>query len=429
MKEFLIRHFTSPGFKNRLANLYWPVVKMLLAKPYNALLNKWNEKWYLEQAIQSDFEEVAILPEAEGTSYTTVQNVALKQEDAFKMVQDYLIDHEPQKFGMCVTHSVKNIYRFAARVIFKGKVDFSEHDIYLDRETRAREIDGGMVPSYTLKRIADKGIAITGIVPDPEKESDLKTTRADYPDEVVQPFRLKLIKSHEEYSANRNFEKLWAYLTSTYVKEGVRPFQFSITSYKGWWSSDVPVATGTILGAHSVMGITIPFMYGTKRAFFAFDSSYRLGSKWQIAPGVRIVTEDCWNGLGSDFRPVRFVDAVEAKINPKMPLPISNTKPRLERVPTGALFNMGVSNSGVTALQKALIALGYTIPALAGATSNSTDFGYYGGQTADAIVRWKNDNFGTLRALNPNFAVEGLTFGKECIQFINNQIDVYNARV
>lgn len=398
---------------------------MLLAKPYNALLNKWNEKWYLEQALQSDFAERIEVDEAEGTAYVPVAN-ALKQEDAFKLVQAYLINHEPQKFGTCVTHSIKNIYRFAAQVLFKGKVDFSEHDIYLDRETRARELDGGMVPSQTLRRIADKGIAIAGIVPDAETQADLKKTRADYPDEIVQPFRLKLIKSHEDNSADRNFEKVWAYITSTYQNEGVRPFQFSITSLKGWWESDVPTATGISLGGHSVMGITIPFMYGKKRAFFAFDSSYRPRGVWQVAPGVRIVTEDCWNGLGRDFRPVRFVDAVEAKITPKKP--IVATRPTLDRVPTNAVLGMGVSNGGVTILQKALIALGYPIPALVGEMSNSTKFGYFGGQTADAVVRWKNDNFEPLKSLNAGFAVEGLTFGKECVTWINTLIDTYNAK-
>lgn len=416
-KELLIRHLRSAGFQRRFRNIYLPFLKEWLAAPYNRLHTWWFEKWYQEQVSTGEAKEEAEYEDADGAVLYEGANIEpLQQEDAVEVLRPYLLNHERQNFGMCVTHTVKNIFRFAAKAIFKGYTDYSEHDIYLDRTTRAKGIDNGMNSSATLDRIIEKGVAIAGIVPDPEKESDLNTERSDYPDEEVDPFRIKLLKSREYVSAAGDFDKLWDFITATYAQRGVRPFQFSITSYAGWWKSDVPTATGSVYGGHSVMGLTIPFLYRGKRAFFAVDSSFRNGLVWSIDTGIRIVTEDCWNGLGRAFRPVEFVDPVEKALGGTVVVPV----PKMELLSVTAQY--GQSNEHVTKIQKALIAAGFDIPAI---TTGATDYGYYGQQTADAVLAFHTHFAPAFAMINSYWTVDrlrelqGKSFGDLSVQVMN----------
>lgn len=424
-KDVLVRHFRSEGFQRRFRNIYLPFLKTFLAAPYNKLHTWWYEKWYIEQAKTGEAKAETLSAEEDGSVLYDGANIKpLTQEEAVDILRPLLINHEDQNFGMCVTHTIKNLYRFAAKAIFKGYVDFSEHDIYLDRTTRDKGIDNGMNSSATLDRIIQKGVAIAGIVPDPEKESDLNTQRSDYPDEKVNPFRIKLLKSRTYNSGN--FEQLWKYITEDYAKRGVRPFQFSIVSMKGWWASDVPTATGTVYGGHSLVGLTIPFMYRGKRAFFCYDSSYRKGLVWQVGTGIRIVTEDCYNGLGKAFRPVEFVDAVEKALGGSVTSPTTPTTPtvpNLQLLTVTAQF--GQNNQYVTQLQRALLSLGFDIPAL---SSGSTPFGYYGQQTADAVLAFHQKYAGDFYTLDTQWnyntltELQGRTFGNLSVQVMNKKL-------
>lgn len=428
MKELIVRHITSPGFQRRWTNIYWPFLKTFLATPYNKTLIYWSEKWYENQMIHS--EETLTVDDVDSASYSVNQRVVLTQEDAFDVVRQYLVDHEDQDFGMCVTHTVKNIYRFAAKALFSGITDFSEHDIYLDRTTRHNGVDAGMNSSATLDRIIEKGVAIHGIVPDPVEESDLNATREDYPDDQLTPWRIKLLKQRGFMDARRDFEKVWAFMTEDYAKRGVRPFQFSIIAMRGWWTSDVPSATGTIYGGHSVMGLTIPFMYGNKRAFFAIDSSYRSGLAWQVAPGVRIVTEDCWYGLGKYVRPVEFIDSIEQALggNIVTPTPVPPSIPQRPGKPEvlsiSAVF--GQENEHVAKIQKALVHFGYDLPAI---TKAGAPWGYYGTETAAAVKRWQVDLAPVFNSLDGRWsadslaALEGKHFGDLSVKVMNMQIN------
>lgn len=416
-KALLIRHLQSAGFKRRFRNIYWPFIKQTATYLYRVVHGKLEQRQFAEQYKGAG----PVVEGDEGADRATYSggSKVLKEEDAIELLKEnYLIDHEPQEYGTCVAHTMKNIHRFVVKVLFGGTTDFSEHDVYIDRETRNSDIDGGMNPSKTLERMSQKGIAIKGVVPTATKKDDLKTVRADYPDQKVQPFRVTMVKSHKFVSAEMDFEPLWAYITETYERFGVRPFQFSIVSRQGWWGNDVPKATGGNYGGHSVMGLTIPFTYRGKRAFFAIDSSYRRGTSWQIAKGVRIVTEDCWNGLGRNFRPVEFINEIEQHFTGSTDVITPDEKP--ERLTVTAALNQ--NNIHVTKIQKALIANGFEIPAI---TAGDAEYGYYGQQTADAVLNFHMSQAPAFLAKNSYWTVDklqalnGMSFGELSIEVMN----------
>lgn len=425
IKKMIDRHIRSEGFQRRWSNIYWPFIKRWGARPYNVLHNVIFSRWYQKQFTSGEAADAA--QEIAETQYDNSSinvrgtNRVLRQEDAFEQVRGYLVNHERQDFGMCVTHTVKNIYRVAAKIIFNAEIDFSEHDIYLDRTTRYKDIDAGMSSSKTLARVAQKGVAIDGVVPDPKTESDLQLTRDDYPDDQVAPFRITLHKNYEFINGVRNFDAVWNFITQTYATQGVRPFQLSITAMRGWWVSDVPTATGTVYGGHSVVGLTIPFIYNGQRAFFCIDSSFRNGLVWQVARGVRIVTEDCWQGLGRAIRPVEFIDQVEAAIRVNQKLIVPNVPTNVNQLTVGAGF--GQNNEHVSDIQRALISLGYDIPAI---TSGDAQYGYYGQQTADAVMAFHLDNAGRFFSIDSRWdynalrALRGKSFGNLSVQVAND---------
>lgn len=429
LKALMLRHFKSEGFQRRLKNLYIPVLKQLLTKPYRYFHAKYVEHSFAEEYqgskdIQLDDEGANELPE-KGYS---AEGLVLTEEDAIELFKEqYQLDHESQSFGTCVAHTMKNIHRFACKACWGGVPNFSEHDVYIDRYTRAQEIDGGMSPSKTLDRMIEKGIAIEGIVPTATEKEDLNIDRDDYPDIPMQPFRVKMLARRGYIAAEKDFEPLWAFLVETYNKRGVRPFQFSIFAMSGWWGNDVPTATGKNYGGHSVMGLTIPFMFGSKRAFLAVDSSYRKGTSWRVARGVRIVTEDCWRGLGRAFRPVEFVPQIESRLLGKPPVATNPIPPSIPTTPIQKkaitkTAQFGQSGDNVTEIQKALIEIGFTIPAI---TSGSSSFGYYGQQTADAVLAFHRKYVSKFTEIDPYWndlnlgALKGRSFGALSVAVIN----------
>lgn len=420
MKAFILRHLQSAGFQRRLKNIYIPLAKQGLTFVYRYFhgkleQNQFAQEYQTDKVIEGEDDEVLSTD-----SYSATGNI-LTEEDAIELFKkNYVLNHEPQKYGTCVAHTMKNIHRFAIKTIFGDESNFSEHDVYIDRYTRTKGLDMGMSPSKTFKRMAEKGIAVRGVVPTATSKSDLQTTREDYPDDKLAPFRVKMIKKNTYLQTTRDFEPLWNYLVQTYNTHGVRPFQFSITSRQGWWGKDVPTATGKTYGGHSVMGLTIPFMHGNKRAFLAIDSSYRRGTSWKIGQGVRIVTEDCWNGLGGYVRPVEYVPAIEAALVGAVIPPVTPDAPSAKLLTVTAA--LGQSNAYVSDIQKALISIGFPMPAI---TSGNAQYGYYGVQTAEAVLKFQLAHVNRFMARNPMHDAQALRgwkgeyFGEGSIAVMN----------
>jgi len=426
MKELLLKHFTSVGFKKRFVGIYLPFIKTIGMSWYNKMHVVSTDNWYKEQMGESE-EALVYSEESEADSALfPVEDVVLSQEDAIQEVKQYLFDHEYQVFGMCVTHTVKNLYRFATHRIFGGMTDYAEHDIYIDRGTRNKDIDGGMSSTNTLARIVQKGVAIHGTIPDPVTKDDLNITRENYPDDLMQPLRIKLLAGSSYINANKNFNRVWAYITNEYKRGSVRPFQMSITARRGWWQSDVPKATGKVYGGHSLVGLTIPFMYKGKRAFFCIDSAYRKGLVWKVHRGVRIVTEDCWNGLGRAIRPVRYISEIEQHLGGKpATVPKPGTPPSNGTIPKVVASEFGEQGTKVTDIQVALIKLGYDLPAI---TKAGVPYGYYGTETANAVLKWQLDNQKALMRISRNNTERNLRnwggryFGNSSVSVMNNNL-------
>jgi len=416
LKQLFRRHIQSPGFQKRLKYIYIPVVQQFLAKPYNWVQNQIHLSRVEEEYKTSPaFESEETMPDS-SEQYTGV-GVILKEEDAIELFKKYEIFHEDQQFGTCVAHTMKNLYRFAIKACFNGKADFSEFDVYIDRETRGSSIDSGMYPSRTLDRIIGKGIAVRGVIESADEKTDLELTREDYPDELLQDFRVKMLESRSYIKAEQDFEAVWAYIMDTYSSRGVRPFQMSIRSMSGWWGSDVPTPTGRNLGGHSAVGLTIPFKYNGERAFFCIDSSYRRNTTWRVGRGVRIVTESCWRGLGRAVRPVEYLNTIEAKLSGNdIGLPV---EPKPVLTVTGAL---GQSNEHIAKIQKALMTVGFDIPAI---SSGQAEPGYYGQQTADAVLKFHTHFAPAFTALDPYWTLERLK-GLRGHSFGNLSVTVMN---
>lgn len=422
MKEFLIRHFQSEGFKKRLVNWYLPAFKMGLAWGYNKILGYLESKQFTkiyEGADKVLEDKTLTQPEEKPATSAPATDVVMQYEDAVAILKPYLIGHIPQILGTCVSHSIKNASRFAVKIAFGRDIDLAEGDIYIDRATKNFGIDGGMYPDLAIPRVAEKGVAIRDVVPTANNIEELALiTRDNYPDNDVAPFRVKLLKDKEIVPCYRNFDALWSMITNEYKTRGIRPFQFSMTSYAGWWGTDLPTATGAILGSHSVVGVVLPFMYGNKRAFFAIDSAYRNGLVWRVGAGIRIVTEDTWNGLGDSARKLEFVPQIEAKLAKAVPVPPPS-------IVVSAPAKKGDTGEAVIAIQKALMSLGYDIPAI---SQGISDYGYYGAQTATAVLAWHNDNWQKFYALNAywtqaNLAnLKGESFGNLSVQVISGQL-------
>lgn len=412
MWDFIYRHFQSEGFQRRLRNWYLPAAKVVLAWAYkraHAALERYTyEKEYkANRAIEPDMPSASPMPIAPTAA------AVLSYDQAVEIMRKYLINHDPQYFGTCVANTMKNAVRFASKIAFGKDFDLSEGDVYIDRETLAMGLDQGMYPDSTIPRVAEKGIAIRGMVPTATTLDELtRTTRKEYPDASLAPYRIKILTGGSIISAPADFEALWGYITTTYAKSGIRPFQATIWSYSGWWGSDVPQATGQVLGSHSIVGVALPFMYGTKRAFFVIDSAFLTAGVWLVGKGVRIVTEDVWRVLGHQTRKLAFCEAVEAKLT-------QNTTPTLS---VSGTAKRGDSGATVESIQRAMIALGYDIPSV---SSGQSAYGYYGQQTANAVKAWQVASWRNFYALDSQWteaslaALAGNSFGTLSVQVVN----------
>jgi len=311
------RHFQSKGFKRRWKNIYLPAIKVAIAY----IWNKIRDKQYIKELEQRRGRDVIeSKDDAPAGTVSPVQGKVYSYEDAVEILKKNLIEVEQQYLGKCVTHTITNAVKWVTRQIYGVPVALSEDDIYIDRETKDIGIDAGMYPDRAIPRVAKKGIALRGVVPVAKTTADLlKNTRDNHPDEKLAPVRLKIIKSHRAYWGN-DFEILWRVVMAE-AQKGLRVMQISIKSYAGWWNGDIPNPrpTDRILGAHSLLIVTLPFMFNGKRALFALDSSYNSGRVWRIGRGVRIMTEDAWRVAGMSFRVIEYTPEIETLLRGKLP--------------------------------------------------------------------------------------------------------------
>ncbi len=420
MQDFIYKHFQSEGFKKRLKNWYLPALKMGLAWVYNRVVGYFETKHFKkvyesDMAIEQPLSATEIAVGTASAPKAPANDVILSYEEAVEVLRKYEIGHIPQLLGTCVAHTIKNAIRFALKVCRGRDTDLAEGDVYIDRYTTIWGIDQGMSPDKAMARVADKGIAIRDVVPTANNIAELQEiTRENYPDDAIQPYRIKpLVGSDPVINAYKNFEGIWDMITNEYKDKGIRPFQVTIQSYAGWWGTDLPTATGTVNGSHSVVGIVLPFIYNGERAFFVLDSAYYLGKVWRVGKGIRIVTESCWRGLGISARTIKFVPAIEEAMCVHAPVHSVD-----------APAYRGNSGKDVEDIQRFLMSKGFDIPAI---SSGVSGYGYYGQQTATAVKAWHITNWQAFNRLNSYWTVETLTalqgnaFGNLSVQVAQQQ--------
>jgi len=282
---------------HKIIYYYIPLVKRGIGIIWNFIQNRYEAHKYAgkEQVI-----ETLIVPTE--IASTPKDDVALKYEDAVKLMQELQINHEDQKrIGSCVAQTLVNLAKFNAKNETGHIPPLSVIDIYLDRQTLDLCFDCGMYPDKALNRTTKKGY-LPDMLPYPANENELKQIQRD--DKVFEKYRIKgLIKDYGYIGYN--FEQIWAYITDEFSKGNIVAFQFSITSYRGWWTGgEFPVKDGENLGGHSVVGVGIPFILNGKRGFFVIDSAYSKGKVWSVGRGIRHAMEDT---LDFFLRSARYV--------------------------------------------------------------------------------------------------------------------------
>lgn len=370
--NIIVHHFQSAGFKRRLHAIYLPAFKVGISYLYriaHARLERYTRK--IEAGVIIEDTEQAIPDGAGAPDLGSVQYLTF--EEAYAEMQKYLISHEPQVFGQCCAHTMKNLHRFAMKTITGKAPQLCEADVYLDRETRQWGNDAGMYPDTTITRIVEKGIAVDGIVPTITTTEGLALTREAFPDAKIQPFRLKALKGKTNILCKYDADIFYTTLAQNYWSKGTRAHQVSIDSMGGWWSGDVPTAGGVNYGGgHSIVVVNIPFKWGNDRAVFAIDSSYLAGGVWRVGAGIRIFTETAWRSYGRELRLIDYIPEIEA---------VMSSKATPQKITLGA--KIGDTGAHVETIQRALMSLGYSIPAL---KSGQAKYGNYGGQTQTAVL-------------------------------------------
>jgi len=404
--NILLHHLRSEGFKRRLHAIYLPALKVGITYLYR-LGHAYAERYVQRVERGVIFEETPVQPVADGAAASLPVppppvGTFMTYEEAYAILQKYFFNHEPQVFGQCAAHSAKNLHRFAMKAITGNAAQLSEADVYIDRETRQWGNDAGMYVDTMLTRVAGKGISLDSLVPTITTQEGLGYTREQYPDAKLQPFRIAVIASHETISCTYDAEKFYNTLANDYIARGVRLNQLSISSLGGWWSGDVAQAGGVdYKGGHSATVFNIPFMWGTERAVFVVDSSYLRGGVWRAGEGIRILPESAWRSYGREVRLIKYKPEIEELLAKKVKAP---------RIVSGA--KIGETGPHVEAIQRALIQLRYSIPAL---SAGRTAFGNYGGQTQAAVKQFSLRNATLIAKYDSTMSVERLNqlAGKE----------------
>ena len=411
LKELLIRHLKSEGFQKRFKHIYLPLLKKGVAYLWNKYADRREQKIFHEIYKSTDVLE---LIKREPTAFAPMGAQIPLYETVADRLKVWFVDSPYQgSTGQCVAFTMDNVMRAIAKVIGLGNIAVSPLDVYLDRTTRVVAGDyTGMNPDLMFKSVAKKGVAVGDLLPRMDDQSQMYKVddRKFYPDELIAPFRLKVLDSAEFVDIS------WKNLTGVInsLPTGF-PMQVSIEVGDGYFGYDIPlVKNNTIYGGHSVtvIGGSVCIVDG-KEGFFITDSAYFKGRIARFGTTIRFITKEFWQAHGYSAMLPKFVDVVQKKAMEVRPYI------HIEKCVTPS--QQGESGNHVRLIQNALIALGYTLPS--GAT------GFYGTETTKAVLQFHTQYADRFTTLSPTYTKEkllslgGKYFGALSVQVINSVID------
>lgn len=403
------RHFQSEGFKNRLNHIYIPFLKMKLAWVWNIYFNHKEVKVFSEIYKNSTpvLDEMSNIGASPVIGSATLPNY----ESIANRLKQWFIQSESQgNTSQCVAFTMTNIHRFVARLLGLGEMKVSQLDMYIDRYHQFAGEESGMSPVANYESVGKKGVSIGDTLPLVNNQSLMASVddRKFFPDAKIAPFRIKMIKGYEQ--VNKSWGNVVSVINS--VPMGY-PLQAVLGATDTYFASDVVYGKYNVFYAgHSVtvIGGSACIVDG-QEGFFISDSAYFTGKVYRFGTAIRFITKDFWNTLGySVFKPI-FIDSIQEQVNAVKIVPASKS------VFVYNTANFGQSNEDVITVQKALLALGYSLPA--GAT------GFYGQQTADAVLKFQLDNQKEFQKIKPEYTVDffkslkGKSFGNDSIKVIN----------
>lgn len=405
MQELIKRHFQSAGFQKRFKFIYLPLLKKAFAYFWNLYADK-KEKTIFADAYRHN--APLVIPEEAMANAMGKMQLPLYETVGEKLKAWFVPSEEQGSTGQCVAFSMENIIKNIAKVIGFGDISISPLDTYVDRTTRRFAGDyTGMNPSLMMRDVARKGIAVGNLLTRVTDQSVLKNydDRAFYPDALLDPFRVKILKSHTD--VGRNFDTLVSTINS--VPTGF-PIQISLTVTKSYFGYDIPDLSSTEeYGGHSIVAIGgSACIVDGKEGFFITDSAYYKNrvARWGVS--IRFISREYWERYGGWSLKPKFTDEIEAKLSGVVP-------PIKVKIELGAKFND--VGEHVKAIQLALIAKGEIIPA--GAT------GVYGQQTADAVLSFQLKNLQKFYEADSRYNEKtlrdlgGKNFGALSIKVIN----------
>ena len=410
LKGLLVRHFASEGFKKRFSHIYLPMLKKGLAYFWNVFADKKERKMFdksykmLDSVIPNDSQILASSPM--GAMIPLYENIA----DRLKV---WFVDSPYQgSTGQCVAFSMDNIVRAVAKVSGLGDIGVSPLDAYLDRTTRSFKGDyTGMNVELMLRSVAQKGIALADLLPRMDNQSLMVNVdeRALYPDALIAPFRIKILKGATFLGGD------WKVVINSINSLPMGfPVQISLTVGDGYFGNDIPLAkNNTIYGGHSVVAIGgSGCIVDGKEGFFITDSAYYKGRVSRFGQTIRFITKEFWLVAGWSATLPVFVDELQKKA--------MATKPLTYIALVLNKIQQGESGDSVRTMQNALIGLGYNIPS--GAT------GFYGNETARAVLAFQIANLELFQEIDAFLTVAKLTslagkyFGGMSVKVINTLI-------
>lgn len=409
MQELIKRHFQSEGFKKRAQHIYIPLLKKGVSYIWNLYADR-KEKNVFADAYRNNppVEAFVSVPEEEIALGTKI-SLPMYENIADKLKTWFYPSEEQGSTGQCVAFTGENIVKNMAKLLGLGHISLSPLDLYIDRNTRRFAGDyTGMNPSLMLKALTDKGIALGDLLPRMTDQSLMKGVddRALYPDTLISHFRIKPLRSHQ--NIGNDFDTLVAKINS--VPMGY-PIQISLTCTDTYFGYDIPLNTHTKeYGGHSVTAIGgSACIVDGKEGFFITDSAYYKNRVARFGISIRFLTREFWEKYGGwSLYPV-FQEEINNKI-------FAVEAPILAKIDRSAKF--GEQGDHVARIQLALIRRGEIIAS--GAT------GYYGEETAKAVLSWQIKNVEKFNALDSRYnetvlkGLGGKTFGNLSIQVINS---------
>lgn len=414
LKELLIKHLKSEGFQNRLKHIYLPLLKKGIAYVWNKYADQKERRVFNE--VYSETETVELF-KREPTAFAPMGAQIPLYENVADRLKVWFVDSPYQgSTGQCVAFTMDNIIRAIAKVIGLGNISVCPLDVYLDRTSRKTRGDyTGMNPEAMFKSVALKGVAVGDLLP--RMDDQVKMWEVDdrklYPDNLIDPFRVKLLHSAEFVDIS------WKNITGVInsLPTGF-PVQLTMEVGDGYFGYDIPIVKNNVIyGGHSVCAIggSVCIVDG-KEGFFITDSAYYKGRIGRFGATIRFITKEFWTAHGYGAMLPKFVDEVQKKA--------MEVKPyiHIENVVTPS--QTGESGDHVRRIQNALIALGFNLPS--GAT------GYYGKETTQAVLNFHSTYFSLFTKINSSYtkeklvSLQGKYFGGISVQVINTLIDEKN---